>query len=339
MQLVGVFPQNGFCLAVCRFNDGANLIVNLSGHTVGIIPGGAQIPSQKDLALVVAVNHRSQLLAEAIACHHAACCRSRTLQVVGSTGGDIVQNQLLCHTSAQQRDDVFLHLSFADEALILFRQGHGIAACHTAGDDGNLMHLILMVTVVGTNGVAGFVVCRQALLLRCHLVGLLFRSGDHLDGRLLNLLHGDCPFILPCCQQTRLVDQIFQICAGEADGRLGDGGKIHIRPDVLALGVHLQDGFPSLDIRIAHHDLPVEPSRTHQRRVENIPTVGGCDDNDVILAGEAVHLYQQLVQGLFPFIMSATDAGAAVAAYGVNLIDEDNGGRIFLCLFEQVTDT
>ena len=37
--------------------------------------------------------------------------------------------------------------------------------------------------------------------------------------------------------------------------------------------------------------------------------------------------------------MSAADAGAAVAAYGVNLIDEDNGGRIFLCLFEQVTDT
>ena len=32
MQLVGVFPQNGFCLAVCRFNDGANLIVNLSGR-------------------------------------------------------------------------------------------------------------------------------------------------------------------------------------------------------------------------------------------------------------------------------------------------------------------
>lgn len=38
MQLVGVFPQNGFCLAVCRFNDGANLIVDLSGHTVGVIP-------------------------------------------------------------------------------------------------------------------------------------------------------------------------------------------------------------------------------------------------------------------------------------------------------------
>ena len=59
----------------------------------------------------------------------------------------------------------------------------------------------------------------------------------------------------------------------------------------------------------------------------------------LVLAGKAVHFHQQLVQGLFPFVVSAADAGAAVAADCVNFIDKDNRRSVFLRLIEQVTDT
>ncbi len=42
---------------------------------------------------------------------------------------------------------------------------------------------------------------------------------------------------------------------------------------------------------------------------------------------EAVHLDQHLVQGLFALVVAAAEAGAALAADRVDLVDEDDAGR------------
>ena len=103
--------------------------------------------------------------------------------------------------------------------------------------------------------------------------------------------------------------------------------------------MHLQNGFPSLDIRIAHYDLPVKPTRTHQRRIQDISSVGCGNDNHIVFSGKAVHFHQQLVQGLFPFVMAAADSGTAVSADCINFINKDDGRCIFLCLFKQIPHT
>ena len=51
---------------------------------------------------------------------------------------------------------------------------------------------------------------------------------------------------------------------------------------------------------------------------------------------EAVHLDEQLVQRLLALVVAAAEAGAAMAADGVNLVDEDDAGRVLLALLEQV---
>ena len=56
------------------------------------------------------------------------------------------------------------------------------------------------------------------------------------------------------------------------------------------------------------------------------------------LALEAVHLHQQLVEGLFPLVVAAAQTGAAVAPDGVNLVDEDDAGGVLLPLHEEVPD-
>ncbi len=53
---------------------------------------------------------------------------------------------------------------------------------------------------------------------------------------------------------------------------------------------------------------------------------------------EAVHFDQQLVQGLLALIVTAAETGAAMAADGVDFIDEDDAGRVLLALFEQIAD-
>jgi hypothetical protein len=77
-------------------------------------------------------------------------------------------------------------------------------------------------------------------------------------------------------------------------------------------------------------DLPVEAAGAQQRRVEDVGPVGGGDQDDAVLHVEAVHLDEQLVERLLALVVAAAEAGAAVAADGVDLVDEDDARRACL---------
>ena len=85
-----------------------------------------------------------------------------------------------------------------------------------------------------------------------------------------------------------------------------------------------------------HHDLAVEAARTQQRRVEHVGTVGRGDDDHALAALETVHLDQQLVERLLALVVTAAQAGAAMAADRVDFVDEDDAGRVLLGLLEHV---
>ena len=108
------------------------------------------------------------------------------------------------------------------------------------------------------------------------------------------------------------------------------------RGERLAPGVHLQDGLAALPVGTVDHDLAVEATRAQQRRVEDVGPVGGRDHDDALVGLEAVHLHQQLVEGLLAFVVPAAQAGAAMAAHGVDLVHEDDAGLVLLGLLEQV---
>ena len=104
----------------------------------------------------------------------------------------------------------------------------------------------------------------------------------------------------------------------------------------LAACVDLEDLDAALAVGAVDHDLAVEAARAQQRRVEDVGPVGGGDQDDVVLHLEAVHLDQQLVERLLALVVAAAEAGAAVAADGVDLVHEDDAGRVLLGLLEQV---
>ena len=111
------------------------------------------------------------------------------------------------------------------------------------------------------------------------------------------------------------------------------------RADRLALGVHLEDLLAAVAIRAVDHDLAVEAAGAQQRRVEDVGPVGGRDHDDVVLELEAVHLDQQLVEGLLALVVPAAHAGAAVASDGVDLVHEDDARRVLLGLLEEIAHT
>ena len=100
--------------------------------------------------------------------------------------------------------------------------------------------------------------------------------------------------------------------------------------------MNLENLLAADEVRIRHLDLPVEAARTHQRRVEHVGTVGRGDQDDALIRLEAVHLDEQLVQGLLALVIAAAKSGAAMAADRVDLVDEDDAGGVLLRLFEHV---
>jgi hypothetical protein len=106
----------------------------------------------------------------------------------------------------------------------------------------------------------------------------------------------------------------------------------------LALGVDLEDRLAADQVGAVDDDLAVEAARAQQRRVEDVGAVGRGDQDDRGADVEAVHLDEQLVEGLLALVVAAAHAGAAVAADGVDLVHEDDGGRVGLGLLEQVAD-
>ena len=106
----------------------------------------------------------------------------------------------------------------------------------------------------------------------------------------------------------------------------------------LALGVDLEDRGAALHVRAVEDDLAVEAARAQERRVQDVGAVGGGDHDHVGVRVEAVHLDEDLVEGLLALVMGAAEAGAALAADRVDLVHEHDARAVALGLVEQVTD-
>jgi len=62
------------------------------------------------------------------------------------------------------------------------------------------------------------------------------------------------------------------------------------------------------DRKVAH--LSVKTTRPHQSVIQDVSSVGGCNDNDASVALKAVHLCQQLVQSLLTLIVASTNTSS-----------------------------
>ena len=80
--------------------------------------------------------------------------------------------------------------------------------------------------------------------------------------------------------------------------------KIRCRIDGDAPRVNAQDRFAALEIGIADRDLAIEPARAQERRIENIGTVGGGDDDDAAMRFETVHFDEQLIERLLTLFVA-----------------------------------
>ena len=197
----------------------------------------------------------------------------------------------------------------------------------------------MVLAEIARDGVACLMVGSQAALLIGDNMALFLRAHHDLDRGFLDFLLGDGLLALTGGQQRSLVDEVFQISAGETSGGAGNRLEAHIGAEGFVLGMDAENLLTALHIGQADIDLTVKTAGTQQRLIQNIRAVGGGHYDDTIVGIKAVHLNQQLVQGLLTLIVAAAEACAALTAHCINLINKDDGGHRLFCLFKKVAHT
>ena len=189
------------------------------------------------------------------------------------------------------------------------------------------------------HSVAGFVICRELSLFFADDSALLFRTCDDLGYSFLDLVHPYLHAVSSRSKQRRFIEHVLYIRRGKSRRSSCEHLRIHAFCKRLVSRMHSEYLFSALDIRDPYHYLPVESAWSQQCRVENVRSVGCREDDDTCVFRETVHLYQQLVQRLFSFVVAAAEACASLTSNRIDLVDKNDARCVFLCLFEQVSDS
>jgi hypothetical protein len=103
-----------------------------------------------------------------------------------------------------------------------------------------------------------------------------------------------------------LVHEVGQVGAGEPGRAAGEDLQIDAVGKGLVLGVHAEDGLSPLEVGAVDDDLTIEAAGAQQCGVEDVGTVGRRDQDHAGLGVEAVHLHEELVEGLLAFVVTST---------------------------------
>ena len=185
--------------------------------------------------------------------------------------------------------------------------------------------------------VSGLVIGGVALFLLAESRGFLLRAGEDLHEGVLDVVHADERLAASDRQQGGLVEQVGEIGAGKAGGRLGYDREIDRILEFLVSRVDLEYRLAPCDVGVVDRYLPVEASGTEKGGVEDVGAVRRCHDDDAVMCAEAVHLDEQLVERLLSFVVPSAESGSAVASDGVDLVDEDDRCRRLAGGLEEVS--
>src|SRR5690606_7766353 len=87
-------------------------------------------------------------------------------------------------------------------------------------------------------------------------------------------------------------------------------------------------------------DLSVKTPCTHKRSIEDIRTVGSCENNNSAVCTKPIHLCKKLIKRVFTLVVSShTRVFASSSTNRIYLIDKYNCRCFFFSLLEQITYT
>ena len=132
---------------------------------------------------------------------------------------------------------------------------------------------------------------------------------------------------MTCREDGCLVEQVGQIGPRKTRGAAGPGRKRHRPSQGAATGMNRKDRLTAAAIWQVNGDAAVKTTGPHQGAIEHIRSVCGRQQNYAGVIRETIHLGEQLVEGLLPLIVAATDTSTSLATDRIYFVDENDAGR------------
>ena len=117
---------------------------------------------------------------------------------------------------------------------------------------------------------------------------------------------------------------------------LGNHLEVDATDEVHLAGVDLHNSHPILHVRVRELDLAIDTARPEEGGIQNIYTVRGHDDLDLLRWFEPIELVEQLEHGSLD--LGVAGSAATGLADGVDLVHEDDCGGGLAGHDEQFTD-
>src|SRR5690625_2065571 len=269
--------------------------------------------------------------------HHCIGNLGNPLKVVVCAGRDLAEDEPFGNTPADG------HSHSIDECLTrvevaFFGQVLRVAErSETARNDADFDHGVRVFKEPADDGMPRLVIGNDLAFLRRDQLVLLLQAANYAVNGCLEVVHFDGILVGTRSDQCRLVTYVCDLCPGTTR-RLA---RQHIHLDVVGnregARMDLKYFCPLMAIGLVDNDLTVETAGAQQRGIQHIGPVCGSHNNDALVGVEPVHLHEELVQGILTLVISTHDhPTAARPADGVDLVDKDDTGRLFLRLLEEV---
>ena len=162
------------------------------------------------------------------------------------------------------------------------------------------------------------------------------RAQHDLLERVEEILPAHVVLVAPRREQRGLVDHVPEIGARKPRRRGRELLEHDVGGERHGARVHVEDRGASRLVGQIHDDAAVEAARPQQRLVEHLGLVRRREHDDTAAARETVHLGEDLVQRLLLLVRATERELAARAADRVELVDEDDRGRMLARLLEQI---
>ena len=231
-----------------------------------------------------------------------------------------MEQQLLGRSPAHQRNEPGAQVGFGRKVVVFLRADRD-AECVAVGEQADLFDLALVAMDAAADRVADLVGRDDRTLTLVHRPAA-GRADGNLQPARVDVGRSDRHGAASGRDDRGLVEQVAQLGAGEAVGAARQRVEIDLGRERLAHRVDRQDRAATGHVRQADVDLPVEPTRTKNRLVEDVDPVCRGDDDDLVGRREAVELDEQLVERLLALFVAVRPASAP--ADRVELVDEDH---------------
>ena len=134
------------------------------------------------------------------------------------------------------------------------------------------------------------------------------------------------------------IGDVFEFCARSAWCESSDRIEVDVARNGFIFSMDFEDTSSPADVGAWDDDAAVESPGSEQSGVENVGAVCRRHDDDSVVRFKSVHFDEQLVEGLFAFVVPAAQSGAAISPNGIDFVDEDDASPASLCLIEELTD-